>query len=283
MTAGAPATLHRLRQAVARIEGQQMVADPAHPLLPLGIAAIDRHLQGGLMPMSLHEIAPATAWDLAAASGFAMRLAASLAQTRPGGETLWVQTGFAAQEAGGLYGPGCEPFGLSVARLLILAVPRPIDALWAMEEALRSRALTGVIAELPNDGRLADLTATRRLLLAAREGGTVGLLLRHRASPLTSAADTRWQVAAAPGEADRFGGLGPPAWVLSLVKNRRGATGRWRVVCNPAASISGSAGRFAAIHRVTGDRHAFAVPALSLGVAAAAADRPAGAPRARAG
>jgi protein ImuA len=277
MAAGAPATLHRLRQAVAKIEGQQTLVDASHPLLRLGVAAIDRHLQGGLLPASLHEIAPATAWDIAAASGFAARLAVCAAQARPDGETLWIRTDFAAQEAGGLYGPGGELLGLSIRRLLVLAVRRPIDALWAMEEALRSRALAGVIAELPADGPLADLTATRRLLLAARDGGNAGFLLRHKTSSLTSAADTRWLVAAAPGEADRFGGLGPPAWVLSLVKNRRGATGRWRVVCNPAD------GRPATIHCETGDRHEPAVPALSLGVAAKAADRPARAPRVRAG
>jgi len=275
---GAPATLHRLRQTVAKIERQQTVVDPGHPLLPLGIATIDRHLQGGLSPAGLHEVAPASAWDVAAASGFAMRLAASIAQTRPDGELLWIQTGFAAQEAGGLYGPGCCALGLPIRRLLVLAVPRPIDALWAMEEALKSRGLTGVVTELPDDGPLADLTVTRRLLLAAREGRNVGFLLRHKTSPLTSASETRWQVAAAPGQPDRFGGLGSSAWVLSLVKNRHGATGRWRVVCNPGESAARHAP-----HRETGDRHAFAVPALSLGVAAATADRPDRAPLVRAG
>jgi protein ImuA len=279
MVAGAPATLRRLRQTVAKIEGQQTSLDPEHPLLALGIAAIDRHLQGGLSPASLHEIAPATASDVSAASGFAVRLAASVARTRPDGEILWIQTGFAAHEAGGLYGPGCASFGLPFCRLLVLAVPRPIDALWAMEEGLKSRALAGVVAELPDDGPLADLTATRRLLLAAREGKSFGFVLRHKASPLTSAAETRWQVAASSGQPDRFGGLGPPAWVLSLVKNRRGAPGCWRVVCNPAES----ADRGVTIKRETGDRHEPAVPALSLGVAAAAADRPDRAPRIRAG
>ena len=54
-----------------------------------------------------------------------------------------------------------------------------------MEEALKCRALSCVIAEVTQD---ADLTATRRLSLAAREGGALGLLLRHKATPAPSAA-----------------------------------------------------------------------------------------------
>ena len=60
-----------------------------------------------------------------------------------------IQTDFAALEAGAPYGPGLDLFGLPMARLLVLRVPRPVDALWAMEEALSCRALAIVIAELP--------------------------------------------------------------------------------------------------------------------------------------
>ena len=67
-----------------------------------------------------------------------------------------------------------------------------------MEEALKCRALAAAILELPNDAPLADLTATRRFTLAAREGGAFGFLLRHRPSALTSSAETRWRVAAVP-------------------------------------------------------------------------------------
>ena len=106
------------------------------------------------------------------------------------------------------YGPGLDLFGLPLRQLLILRVSRPLDLLWAFEEALKSRALAAVLAELPEDGSAADLTATRRLTLAARAGGGLGLLLRHRPSPLATAAMTRWQVAAAVSQPDAYGGLG---------------------------------------------------------------------------
>src|SRR5262249_14103619 len=165
---------------------------------------------------------------------------------------LWIKTDFAALEGGALYGPGCDLFGLPSRALLIVKVAKPIDALWAMEEALKCRALASVICELPNDGVLADLTATRRLTLAAREGGGFGFLLRHRPSPLTSSAETRWEISASASTPDRFGGLGHTAFSAALTKNRRGPAAQWTIVW---------------------DHHERAFSALSRGVAQAAFDR----------
>ncbi len=130
-------------------------------------------------------------------------------------------------EAGAPYGIGLDLFGLPSRRLLVLRARRPIDALFAMEEALKCRAIASVIAELPDD--TADLTATRRLSLAARTHDGIGLLLRHRSTSAPSAAMTRWDVAASPGSRDAFGGLGTTSFLLSLVKNRRGPCGAFRV------------------------------------------------------
>jgi protein ImuA len=114
----------------------------------------------------------------------------------------------------------------------MLRVSHAIDVLWAMEEGLRCRALAGVIAELTGEGSIADLTATRRLALAARDGvGTqasgFGLLLRHKDTTTPSAAATRWQVAAAPSQPDAYGGLGRTRFALALRRNRRGPCSRW--------------------------------------------------------
>ena len=103
-----------------------------------------------------------------------------------------------------------------------------------MEEALRCRALACVIAELTGEGAEADLTATRRLALAAREGISAQRLRPRPADPpratpiksMPSAAATRWEIAAAPSQPDhlsrRSGGLGRTRFDLSLCKNRRG-------------------------------------------------------------
>jgi protein ImuA len=230
MASAAPdGALCQLRQAVAKLDPSSTASfNERGGLLPLGLPEIDTALQGGLARGALHELTPTPGQQPGAVTGFALALAA-LASSG-GRSTLWIQTDFAALEAGIPYGLGVELFGLPLRHLLILRVSRPLDLLWAFEEALKSHSLATVVAELPESGAAVDLTATRRLTLAARAGGGLGLLLRHRASPLPSAAMTRWQVAPAISHPDAYGGLGRTAFDLSLSKNRRGYCGRW-IVC----------------------------------------------------
>jgi protein ImuA len=251
MPAVSPDHLRDLRRAVAKI-------DPVPPLeqqggwLRLGVPALDGLLQGGLAFGALHELAPAGPFQLGAAFGFALALAALAAAD--GRQVLCIETDFAAFEGGAPYGPGLDQLGLAHDRLLILRVTHPRDALWACEEALKCKALAATLAELPEDGAAADPVATRRLSLAAQAGGGLGLLLRQRASPLPIPAMTRWQVAAALSQPDRFGGLGRTAFDLSLKRNRRGRCGRFIAYWNH-------------------DERTFAPEALSLGMAEAARDR----------
>src|SRR5438874_840096 len=181
--------LSHLRRAIAKSE---TLPEEVRPLA-LGVPEIDAALGGGLACAALHEVSAAAPTHLGAAAGFALILAA-LAPDKTK-QVLWIATDFGMLETGALYGPGLDHIGLDTARLLVARVARPIDALFAMEEALKCRALSTVVAELNGE---ADLTATRRLTLAAREGGALGLLLRHKPSAAPSAARTRWEVSGAP-------------------------------------------------------------------------------------
>ena len=236
--------LSLLRRAIAKSEALPEEVRP----LSVGVSEIDAALGGGLSCAALHELSAAAPAHLGAAAGFALILGA-LAPDKAK-QVLWIATDFGMLETGALYGPGLDQIGLASEQLLIARVARPVDALFAMEEALKCHALSTVVAELSGE---ADLTATRRLILAAREGGALGLLLRHKPSCGPSAAFTRWQVAAAPSAPDEFGGLGATALRLSLTRNRRGPCGDWTL---------------------TWDHHERVFAALSRGVAAAASDRP---------
>ncbi len=240
--------LNQLRHQVAQIEADAPRWPDAELVLPLGIQPIDSVLGGGLAFGAVHEVAPALPIHIGAAQGYAVALAAL---TR--GSVLWVETDFARMENGAPYGPGLALHGLAPDRQVMLAVPRATDVLWAMEEALRSRAVTIVIGDVPDDRTLDEGTATRRLSLTAREARGLGLLLRHRPSEAASAAATRWQVSAAPSAQDQFGGLGRTTFALALTKNRRGPNGRWLI---------------------TWDHHEHVFhPALSVGLAETARDR----------
>ena len=120
----------------------------------------------------------------------------------------------ALAESGAPYGPGLDAFGLAPERLLTVAAARPHDLLWAMEEALRCRAIGAVIGELRH-GEI-DMV-TRRLSLAAAESGALALLLRAAPPTDASTAATRWIVGAASNA----------CFAVELVRNRRGPLGSW--------------------------------------------------------
>jgi protein ImuA len=225
---------HRLastsvQELKARLAAFETRADRAETAaLPFGIDAIDTTLPGGgLARAALHEIAGAA--NDGAAAGFAAALLARLAADGP---VLWIA------RRPDLSAAGLASLGLEPARLLFVNAPRRADALWAFEEALRTPALAGVVAEI--DG--VDLTQTRRLQLAAEMGRTTALLLRP-ADELRqpSAARTRWHIAAEPAGDDaprwrvelaRAQGGGPAAW--SLTAPTRSALGAWKLADDSA-------------------------------------------------
>jgi hypothetical protein len=72
-----------------------------------------------------------------------------------------------AREWGRIYGHGLEALGFPRHRLLTATLSKPDAILWTIEEALKSAALAGVVADV---GTGLDLTAVRRLMLAANAG-----------------------------------------------------------------------------------------------------------------
>ena len=186
------ALLASLRARIGRIEGTASV-ERTREAWPLGVAAIDAVLPGGGLPRDcLHEIVAADAGGAAAA--FAAVLLAGLAGD--GGSVVWCRRD-PGLHATKLYGPGLAVFGLDLHRLLVVRARRDVDVLWAMEEGLRSGAVSAVLGEVA----AAPPIALRRLQLAAGTGETTGLLLRPFGAPAAAgSATTRWRVAFAPSD-----------------------------------------------------------------------------------
>jgi protein ImuA len=87
--------------------------------------------------------------------------------------------------------------------------PRPADRLWAAELCARSPAVAAVVA----DGSGFDMTATRRLQLAARDGPGLLLLARPLADlRRPSAAAVRWRAEPAVSPTDH------PRWTVELLR-----------------------------------------------------------------
>ena len=200
--------------------------------LALGIPSLEAALGGGLAAGALHEIAAAREAEIPAATGFALILAA-----RHPGPVVWIAEDMALAENGAPYGPGLDELGLAPERLIAVTAAKSRDVLWAMEEALASVGGSpgAVIGEIRGS---IDLTATRRLSLAAGRGRGLALLLRSTPGAEASAAATRFLVGAAPpGPAGPPGacaasqkmafGPGPPRFSVRLLRNRRGPLGEW--------------------------------------------------------
>jgi protein ImuA len=170
-------------------------------------------------------VAEAVGEATGAATGFA---AALLGRLCGDGHALW------CLRRGDLYAPGLTAFGIDPARLLVVRVERADQALWVLEEALASGRFAAVLGETA-----ADLTASRRLQLAARDHGTTCLLLdRGDATTAGGAATaggattalTRWQLDAVPGAASLGGGPAAAGWRVTLARCRGGAAPRhWTI------------------------------------------------------
>src|ERR1700741_4939193 len=128
MASAAPrGALRHLRQALAPLDRDKGFSLAEEESQPLGMPAIDAALGGGLACAALHELAPAAPAQFGTAAGFALAVAAL--RTTPGSAALFIQPDFASLEAGTPYGPGLDGFGLPMERLIMLRVPRPVDAL----------------------------------------------------------------------------------------------------------------------------------------------------------
>jgi protein ImuA len=171
----------------------------------------------------LHEVFAAGSADAAAAAGFALGLAAGAAEGLP---LLWVRQDFIDGEAGWLSGQGLAAFGLDPARLVTVRARNAADMLRALAEGGRCAALGAAIGEVWGEAAALDLTATRRLSLAARGSGVTLILLRLAAEPRPSAAETRWSARAAPSRPLEANAPGPPAFSVTLLRHRAGLPGR---------------------------------------------------------
>jgi len=218
-----PIRAERIAQAAALIRAGLTKGPEGRPCAGTGAAEIDEALPWGGLTPGLHEIA--AAYGDAARAGFV----AGLLGRRPG-PVLWCRSRRTALEAGDPYGPGIAGLGLAPDRLILAEAARPAELLWAMEEGARTKGLAAVVA----DGVIPDLTAGRRLQLAAEAGQGLVLLLATGRQSTASTALTRWFVASAPSRPEAEG-PGRPCWTVALWRCRGGRPREWMVEWDDAA------------------------------------------------
>jgi protein ImuA len=225
--------LAQLRERISVLEQQAVVKSSpnAGETISLGLPALDSALpQGGLKLAGLHEVIALSPGFLGftgisgASSGFAAWLLKKCLGHSPG-IALWCR-----RPAGRFdpqpYGPGLAQW-LDPTRLLLIEARQQTDVLWAMEEGLRCKGVAAVLGETGS----VDLTATRRLLLAAEGGGSMAILLRPAGTATSSAALSRWRISAAAAQSTSTLSTGSlrdiarPRWQVELSRARGLITG----------------------------------------------------------
>ncbi|WP_375243689.1 hypothetical protein [Sphingomonas parapaucimobilis] len=212
------ALIDRLRRAAA------LVADGTDGGVESG-----RGFELRLAIAQLHEIHALSLEEAASGAGLALGCALTVG-ARP---ILWLRTEAAERQGGRLHGPGLVAMGLDPADLVVVVVADDAALLRAAADGARCPGLGTVIAEGWGAMRGLDLTASRRLMLAAEASGVLMLVLRVGGQVVPSAAATRWSVASAPSRALAADAPGAPAYDLELLRRRGGPAGaRWRVEWN---------------------------------------------------
>lgn len=217
------ALVAQLKRQIAGLDGSEPRLEAG--TVGLGVGEVDQALPwGGLPRGALHEVIGPPGDG--AALGFTVALLARLKIGRP---ILWCRTRTAVADHGALYGPGLAASGVSPRQVIFVTVNKPADAMWVLEEGLRSDSLAAVVGE----GVAPGFTDSRRLQLAARGGRTLALLLPPTsAKPAASAALTRWHLSSLPAVAPRR------AWRVALQHCRGGRPAAWHVEWKDAALCS---------------------------------------------
>jgi protein ImuA len=116
-------------------------------------------------------------------------------------------------------------WGAPPERLIWVRAQKEDQALWALEEALKSGAAAGGLATVEHPA----FVATRRLEFAARTGEARGVLVRASLAEDLSAARRRWRIAARPSSLGPFDAAAPGSVRLraELTRRRDGPPGAW--------------------------------------------------------
>lgn len=217
-------SLAALRRAIACIERANGSFANEGTKIPLGHAAADEALQGGIIRGALHEVY-ASERDGVSASAFAAMLALRI--LRESSYILWVRQDFTAQQCGELCAQGLVDLGINPDRLLLVKTRNGTEALRAASDSLSCQALGAIVLEVWRQPKAFDLVASRKLTLRARNYGVTIFVIRIAAlTVMPSTAETRWVVR---GERtpDFVGDWGNPRFEAMLARNRHGQTGVW--------------------------------------------------------
>lgn len=184
----------------------------------MGIGRVETAFPNGVFPTrGIHEFISTTPEHSASTDGFISALLAVLMKNGTG--CVWIST------SRKLFPASLRTFNVDPERIIFMDVSKEQDVLWIMEEALKCKGLSAVIAEI----NTLSLTDSRRLQLAVEKNGVTGFILRKDGrKAVSNMATARWKITPLPsGTGDGMPGIGFPRWNVELIKVRSGSPGSW--------------------------------------------------------
>ncbi|MCA9157471.1 MAG: hypothetical protein KDA72_04045 [Planctomycetales bacterium] len=218
------AVLERLTREIAQLETSsgRTRREPARS--SAGCAALDDLLpRGGYAAGCVVEYLRAT--PACGASTLAWAAAAAAMQATDGFLVV-------VDTQHNIYPPPLASHGIDLAKVIFVRPESQGDAIWAVDQALRTSAVAAVVAEFE---RIDDRSA-RRLQLAAESGQSLALLLRGwQARQQPTWAEVQWLVRSQRDSVQRVPMQRDPVqrgrrWYLQLARVRGGQAGRSAVL-----------------------------------------------------
>ena len=210
--------VNQLRRDIMRLEGFRPASSDA--LCIDGLRLIEATFPNAVFPKgAVHEFLTFKPEHVAATAGFAAGILSKLMNAD--GVCLWIST------KRKIFPRSFKAFNVLPGNIVFVNAGHDRHTLWAVEEALKCKAVATVIAEVP------ELTfmQSRRLQLAVEKSNVTGFVLRTDARKLcTTTCVARWEVKPIASHLDDgMPGVGFPRWSVSLLKVRNGKTGSWIV------------------------------------------------------
>lgn len=208
-------TLCHLRHEILSLQGFKPTNEAIQS--NFGLGPILYSFPKAAFPFSaLHEFICHSPQEIAASGAFVTGLLSTL--LNKGGITLWIST------RRHIFPPALTCFGVNPDQIVFINTRSEKEAVWALEEALKSTILISVVGEIAE----VDFKLSRRLQLAIEQSGVGCFILRDKPRNLTTASTTRWHIKPLSSSvADNLPGVGFPNWQVNLLKVRNGKPGSW--------------------------------------------------------
>jgi len=188
--------------------------------LLIGLGPLERTFPNGVFPQGvIHEFISCNRSESAVSCGFIAGLLGKLMKNS--GICIWISS-FQT-----LFPASFKCFGVIPESIVFVSMKKERDVLWAMEEALKCKGITAVLAEINQ----LDFVQSRRLQLAVEKSGVTGFVLQHNPRMLqATACAARWKITSLPSQMkDDLPGVGYPCWEVELLKVKNGNPGKCKI------------------------------------------------------